>query len=154
MVAILDIDYHHGNGTQAIFYADPSVLYCSLHAHPDSEYPYYWGAAAERGDGAGEGYNCNWPLPLGTDDAAYLAALDEALATIIAFAPHYLVISAGFDIFVGDPVGGFVVTAAGIREIGARLAALNLPTLIVQEGGYLREHLGQNVVAFLQAFLG
>jgi len=151
-VAILDIDYHHGNGTQAIFYTDPSVLFCSFHAHPDSEYPYYWGTVDERGQGTGEGYNHNWPLPLGTDDESYLTALNEALAIIQAFVPQYLVVSAGFDIFVGDPVGGFSVTTVGLHEIGLRIAALNLPTVIVQEGGYLRENLGENAVAFLRAF--
>ena len=78
-IAILDVDYHHGNGTQLLFYDDPSVLYCSLHVHPDQDYPYYWGEATELGEGPGHGYNRNWPLPLGTDDAQYLAALDEAL---------------------------------------------------------------------------
>ncbi len=153
-IAILDIDYHHGNGTQAIFYTDPAVLFCSLHADPDSEYPYYWGAAAERGQALGEGYNYNWPLPLGTDDAHYLAALDEAITTIEAFAPQYLIVSVGFDIIEGDPVGGFKVTSAGIGSIGTRIAALKLPTVIVQEGGYLRENLGENAVAFLQTFVG
>ena len=152
-MAILDIDYHHGNGTQEIFYADPSVLFCSLHAHPDDDYPYYWGEADERGEGAGEGCNRNWPLPQGTDDAAYLAALDEALAVIRAFAPRYLVVSAGFDIAAGDPVGGFNVTPDGFNAIGRRIAALGLPTTIVQEGGYLLETLGENAAAFLQAFV-
>lgn len=152
-VAILDIDYHHGNGTQAIFYTDPTVLFCSLHAHPDDDYPYYWGEADELGEGAGEGYNRNWPLPQGVDDGGYLAALDTALAAVREFAPRYLVVSAGFDIAVGDPVGGFCVTTAGLREIGQRIAKLDLPTVIVQEGGYLLDMLGKNAVAFLQAFV-
>ena len=153
-VAILDVDYHHGNGTQSIFYADPSVLYCSLHADPDEEYPYYWGAADERGDGPGEGFNCNWPLPPLTDDAGYLAALDEAVDVVRAFAPHYLVVSAGFDIAAGDPVaiGGFGITTAGVGEIGRRIAALGLPTVIVQEGGYGLDRLGDDAVAFLRPF--
>ncbi|MBC7249860.1 MAG: histone deacetylase family protein [Anaerolineae bacterium] len=151
-VAVLDIDYHHGNGTQAIFYADPSVLYCSLHAHPDDDYPYYWGEAEEIGEGPGKGYNRNWPLPQGTDDADYLAALDEALAVIREFAPRHLVVSAGFDIVASDPAGGFQVTTEGLHEIGKRIAGLGLPTVIVQEGGYLLEKLGKNAVAFLRAF--
>ncbi|MGH2521123.1 MAG: histone deacetylase family protein [Anaerolineales bacterium] len=151
-VAILDVDYHHGNGTQEIFYSDASVLYCSLHAHPDDDYPYYWGGADERGEGPGVGFNRNWPLPQQADDTAFLAALDEALAAIREFGPRYLIISAGFDIAVGDPVGGFCVTTEGIREIGRRIAGLQLPTLIVQEGGYLLERLGENAVAFLSAF--
>jgi len=151
-VAILDVDYHHGNGTQAIFYADPAALFCSLHAHPDDDYPYYWGEADERGEGAGDGYNRNWPLPQGVDDEGYLAALDAALVAIHEFTPRYLVVSAGFDIVAGDPVGGFRVTTAGLREIGQRIAKLDLPTIIVQEGGYLLDTLGENAVAFLQAF--
>jgi acetoin utilization deacetylase AcuC-like enzyme len=151
-VAILDIDYHHGNGTQEIFYADPSVLFCSLHAHPDDDYPYYWGEAGERGEGAGEGCNRNWPLPQQTDDARYLETLEEALAVIRDFAPKYLVVSAGFDIAAGDPLGGFGVTVAGMREIGTRIAGLRLPTVIVQEGGYLLGKLGENAVGFLRTF--
>jgi acetoin utilization deacetylase AcuC-like enzyme len=92
-VAILDVDYHHGNGTQSIFYADPSVLYCSLHADPALEYPHFWGYAAERGAGAGLGTNYNFPLPLYVDDAGYLAVLDEALSVIRAFKPGSLVVS-------------------------------------------------------------
>ena len=151
-VSILDVDYHHGNGTQAIFYSEPRVLFCSLHAHPDDDYPYYWGEADERGEGPGEGYNRNWPLPQGTDDATYLATLDAALAAIREFMPGYLVVSAGFDTVAGDPVGGFRVTTEGLREIGRRIAGLGLPTVIVQEGGYLLDRLGQNAVAFLRAF--
>jgi acetoin utilization deacetylase AcuC-like enzyme len=151
-VAILDIDYHHGNGTQMIFYSDPDVLFCSLHANPDDDYPYYWGGAEERGDGPGEGYNHNWPLPRSVDDAHYLDVLDKALAVIDGFAPRYLVVSVGFDIVVGDPVGEFCVTIGGLSEIGWRIAALNLPTVIVQEGGYLLDTLGESSVAFLRAF--
>jgi len=151
-VAILDIDYHHGNGTQEIFYADPTVLFCSLHAHPDDDYPYYWGEADERGEGAGAGFNHNWPLPQGIDDTGYLAALDEALAVIRAYAPRYFVLSAGLDIAQGDPVGGFNITPAGFKAIGQRLAELRWPTVIVQEGGYLLEKLGENAVALLGAF--
>lgn len=152
-VAVLDIDYHHGNGTQTVFYSDPSVLFCSLHAHPDDDYPFYWGGADECGEGLGEGYNCNYPLPQGTDDASYLVALDFALTAIRDFAPRYLVVSAGFDIVVNDPVGGFRVTTEGLHEIGRRVAGLNLPTVIVQEGGYLLDMLGENAVAFLRAFV-
>lgn len=150
-VAILDIDYHHGNGTQAIFYADPGVLYCSLHAHPDDDYPYYWGEASEMGAGPGEGLNRNWPLPPGIDDAGYLAALDEALSAIHDFSPQALVVSAGLDIGAGDPSGGFNITAAGLAEIGCRIAALGLPAVIVQEGGYRPDTLGENAVALLSA---
>jgi len=154
-VAILDIDYHHGNGTQEIFYSDPAVLTCSLHADPDGEYPYYWGGPDERGNRAGEGFNRNWPLPPGTGDVPYLEALDEALAVVKEFDPDYFVISAGLDIVAGDPVGGFKVTTAGMAEIGRRIAgvARRAPALIVQEGGYLLDELGKNAVAFLSGFV-
>jgi acetoin utilization deacetylase AcuC-like enzyme len=153
-LAILDIDYHHGNGTQEIFYADPSVLYCSLHAHPDDDYPYYWGEADESGEGAGAGFNLNFPLPQGTDDAAYLAVLDRALGMISNYAPNGLVISAGFDTAGGDPIGGFRITEAGFTRIGQYIASLALPTVIIQEGGYLVERLGENAAAFLRPFVG
>jgi acetoin utilization deacetylase AcuC-like enzyme len=155
-VAVVDIDFHHGNGTQEIFYADPTVLYCSLHADPDEEYPYFWGAADELGRGAGLGANRNWPLPAGADDAAYLAALEEALAVVEAFQPSFLVISAGFDLLQDDPVattGGFRVTLDGLEQIGRRLAGLGLPTVIVQEGGYQIDRLGEMAVRFLQQFV-
>ena len=153
-VAILDIDYHHGNGTQEIFYTDPSVLYCSLHAHPDDDYPYYWGAAEETGEGAGREYNHNFPLPQGTEDDAYLAALDRALGLIASFAPAGLIVSAGFDTAVGDPIGGFNLTVDGLAKVGMHTAGLGLPTVIIQEGGYLVERLGENADAFLRAFTG
>lgn len=154
-VAIFDIDYHHGNGTQEIFYADPTVLTCSLHADPSEEYPYFWGGRAELGSGAGLGYNRNWPLPAGVGDDAYLAALEEALAAISAFEPHYLVVSAGFDLLAGDPVAtttGFHVTVAGLEQIGLQLAGLGLPTVVVQEGGYQLARLGEAAVRFLTQF--
>jgi acetoin utilization deacetylase AcuC-like enzyme len=155
-VAIVDIDYHHGNGTQEIFYADPTVLTCSLHGDPNEEYPYFWGGAAELGSGPGLGANRNWPLPAGADDDAYLAALDEALAVIDAFQPAFLVVSAGFDLLEGDPVatnGGLRITMHGLEQIGRQLAGLDLPTVIVQEGGYQIERLGEMTVCFLRQFV-
>jgi acetoin utilization deacetylase AcuC-like enzyme len=151
-VAVLDIDYHHGNGTQMIFYADPSVLFCSLHADPNEDYPFYWGGPDERGAGAGLGYNRNWPLPLGTDDAGYLAAVDDALAVIADYAPEYLVVSVGFDTAVGDPVGGFTLTPGGLAAVGEAIAALGLPAVLVQEGGYRLDMLAANSLAFLHPF--
>ena len=151
-VAILDIDYHHGNGTQAIFYEDPAVLFCSLHADPDWIYPFFWGRADERGAGEGLGLNHNWPLPVHIDDAAYLAVLDEALHDIVDFRPHYLLVSLGLDAAEGDLIGKFRITTDGFREIGQRIAALGLPTVIVQEGGYRLDTLGDNAVAFLKTF--
>ena len=154
-VALVDIDYHHGNGTQEIFYADPTVLTCSLHADPDQEYPYFWGGADELGSGAGLGANRNWPLPMGIDDADYLSALELALAEVAACQPDFLVVSAGFDLLAGDPSassGGFGVSLEGVTQIGQRLARLALPTVIVQEGGYRLEQLGEAAVRFLRQF--
>ncbi|GJD48971.1 Acetylpolyamine amidohydrolase 1 [Methylobacterium crusticola] len=151
-VAILDVDVHHGNGTQGIFYADPSVLTVSLHADPARFYPFVWGYAHERGEGPGQGANLNVPLPLGTGDDGYLAALDGAVATIRAFAPGALVVALGLDASEHDPLAGLAVTTAGFRRIGAALARVGLPTVLVQEGGYLSEILGQNLAAVLAGF--
>jgi len=149
-VAVLDVDYHHGNGTQLIFYSDPDVLYCSLHVHPDEDYPYYWGEADERGAGPGEGANRNWPLPRSTGDEEYVATLDRALAAIGDFEPRSLVVSAGFDGLDGDPEGSFRLSVAGLGEVGRRIGRLGLPTAIVQEGGYRLEVLGACAAAFLR----
>ena len=152
-VAILDVDYHHGNGTQLLFYEHPDVLYCSLHAHPDEDYPYYWGDVDEQGSGAGEGTNYNWPLPRDTDDERYLSALDEALAVVQGWMPRYLVLSVGLDGLEGDPEGSFRLTLNGLQQVGLRIAALALPTVVVQEGGYRPETLGESAVTFLSALL-
>ncbi len=150
-VAVLDLDYHHGNGTQAIFYDDPAVLYVSLHADPALDYPYAWGYADERGAGAGMGTNLNLPLPLHCDDARYLGALDEALRAITAFAPTYLVISLGLDAVGGDTIGKFDLTMTGWAEVARRVGQLGVPCVVVQEGGYRIEHIGQAAVQFLSA---
>jgi acetoin utilization deacetylase AcuC-like enzyme len=153
-IAILDIDYHHGNGTQTIFYRDPSVLYCSLHIDPDADYPYYWGAADEQGAGAGLGFTRNWPLPTGTGDAEYLAVLRQAVEVVRDYRPRYLIVSAGFDLVKDDPVpvAGLAISTRGVGQIGQQIAELGLPTVVVQEGGYLLERLGENVATFLQTF--
>ena len=151
-VALLDIDYHAGNGTQDIFYERDDVLTISIHGDPDFEYPHYIGFADETGAGAGLGYHRNFPLPAGTDDAKYLSALEEALAMIRNFAPNYLVLSTGMDTFENDPLGKFKVTRNGFTKIGKRIAALKLPSVIVMEGGYANEALGTNVVALLEQF--
>lgn len=153
-VAILDIDYHHGNGTQEIFYQDPSVLFCSLHIHPDLGYPYFWGEESERGAGQGEGFNYNWTLAPNTDDLIYLRVLEQALQQIQDFSPGFLIVSVGYDILQGDPVGCFQVTEAGLRDIGRLIAGLSIPTQIVQEGGYLLDQLGAQAAQFLSAFEG
>jgi acetoin utilization deacetylase AcuC-like enzyme len=157
-VAVLDIDFHHGNGTQQIFYERDDVLFVSIHADPAHHYPHYLGYADERGAGRGLGFNLNLPLPPGTGDQAWLAALDRALAELRAFAPAFLIVSAGFDTFEGDPVaehgGAFTLTAGAFPEIGGRIATLGLPTLFVQEGGYGIAALGRNAAGLLRGFEG
>ncbi len=153
-IAIVDIDTHHGNGTQAIFYTDPDVWYGSLHADPRTTYPFFAGYADEVGAGRGEGTNRNLPLPRGTDDAEYLRALGSLLALVEAFDPRWVVVSAGFDAYVHDPVSTFAVTTEGFREAGRRIRGLQRPTLVVQEGGYHLPDLGANVLAFLEALEG
>ncbi len=154
-VAILDIDFHHGNGTQDIFYSDPQTLFCSLHGDPEFAFPYYTGRADEHGIGCGEGFNYNWPLPKGTSDALYLSILDKALTVIQDYHPGYLILSAGFDTGFGDPYGGFQISVDGFREIGHHIASIktDYPTVIIQEGGYVADKLGEYVVALLSQFI-
>lgn len=151
-VAILDVDYHAGNGTQDIFYERGDVLTISIHADPNFEYPHFIGFAEERGKGQGLGFHHNFPLSAGTGDAEYLHALDSALAVIREFAPAFLVISAGMDIYADDPLGTIKVSTQGIDEIGRRIASLGLPSVIVMEGGYANDALGRNILAFLSNF--
>ena len=155
-VAILDVDFHHGNGTQQIFYTRSDVLFASIHADPAHHYPHFMGYADERGADDGLGFNLNLPLPPGTGDEPWLQALDTALEAIRSFAPSYLVVSAGFDTFEGDPVaehgGAFTLTVAAYPETGRRIAALGIPTLFVQEGGYGIAALGQNAAGLLGGF--
>ena len=151
-VAILDIDVHHGNGTQHIFYERNDVLFVSLHGDPDWEYPYFLGGADERGAGAGLGYNINYPLPKGCDDTLFLATLDQACTQIAQYAPDYLLISLGADTYGLDPIGGLALTSAAYAKIGRRLAQLDLPTVFVMEGGYAIAQLGENVANVLVEF--
>ncbi|HEX7063215.1 MAG TPA: histone deacetylase family protein [Woeseiaceae bacterium] len=152
-VAVLDVDVHHGNGTQNIFYERADVLTVSLHVDPTRFYPFFWGYANERGAGPGMGCNLNVPLPRGTDNDAYLQALDRALLRIRAFAPGALVVALGLDAFAGDPFQGMAITTEGFGTIAASIASLSLPTVIVQEGGYLSDALGYNLESFLRSFL-
>jgi acetoin utilization deacetylase AcuC-like enzyme len=150
-IAILDIDLHHGNGTQGIFYERGDVLTVSIHADPERFYPFFWGYANETGAGAGEGCNLNLPLARGSGDDAFMAALDSALAGIAAFAPGALVIALGLDAFAGDPFGGLQVSTRGFGRVAQRIVAeLPLPMLLVQEGGYLCDALGDNLQSFLE----
>jgi acetoin utilization deacetylase AcuC-like enzyme len=151
-VAILDVDVHHGNGTQGIFYERPDVLTVSIHADPNNYYPFYWGHAHEAGAGAGEGFNLNLPQRLGSGDAPWLAAGDTALARIESFAPTALVVALGLDASESDPLQGLKVTGVGFHAMAKKIASLGLPTVLVQEGGYLSDDLGQNLVQFLDGF--
>ena len=151
-VALLDIDYHCGNGTQDIFYDRSDVLTISIHADPNFEYPHFWGHANETGTGAGLRFHKNFPLEKGTDDAQYLSTLEEALSLIRKFEPEYLALSAGMDIYAEDPLGTIKVTTYGISDIGKRISALDLPTVIIMEGGYANEVLGRNIVSLLGEF--
>jgi acetoin utilization deacetylase AcuC-like enzyme len=151
-VAILDIDYHTGNGTQSIFYERADVLTISLHADPVWEYPSFAGFAHETGSGAGKGFHHNFPLPHQTDDSLYLKTLDKALQLIITYSPNFLVVSAGFDTFKGDPLGDFTLSRNGFPRIGGAISTLQIPTVIMLEGGYKTDELGDNVVAFLGSF--
>lgn len=151
-VAILDVDLHHGNGTQGIFYRRADVLTVSLHVDPVRFYPFFWGHSAERGEAGGLGYNLNLPLPRHAGDDEFLAALDTALTRVRAFSPGAIVVALGLDAFEGDPFGGLSVSTAGFSKIGMRCASLGLPTAIVQEGGYLCDALRHNLSAFLEGF--
>ena len=148
--AILDIDVHHGNGTEAIFYDRADVLTVSIHAHPKRFYPFFWGYEDERGRGAGEGYNLNIPLERGTAIKAYRLALDVGLRRIADFRADVLVLAAGLDIAADDPFKGFAIATPEFAMIGTAIAAMGLPILAVQEGGYPSPSLGANLAALLE----
>lgn len=151
-VAILDVDFHHGNGTQSLFYDRADVLFVSIHGDPMTEYPFYLGYADETGTGAGQGCNLNLPLPAGCDNLRWFAALDTALARIAAHAPGLLVVSLGVDTYAGDPISTFRLDLPEYRELGRRLASAGLPTVFLMEGGYATDAIGRNVAAVLGAF--
>jgi len=151
-VAVLDIDYHHGNGTQSLFYERGDVLTVSIHGDPRSEYPFYLGHADERGAGAGAGANLNLPLPRGTGFDAWHTALGLALDRVRSFGTQALVVSLGVDTYEGDPISGFRLRSADYETIGGTIAALRLPTVFVFEGGYAVDEVGVNVVNVLEGF--
>lgn len=154
-VAILDVDLHHGNGTQMIFYDRSDVLTVSIHADPSRFYPFFWGYASECGKGDGNGFNLNLPLERGSNDEAFLEALDSALNRVNEFAPDALVIALGLDGFEGDPFAGLAISTEGFRAIGEKInTATSLPTVIIQEGGYPCIELGDNLAAFINGFKG
>lgn len=151
-VAVLDIDYHHGNGTQSIFYDRPDVFFASIHGDPRTEYPFYLGHADETGVGAGLGANLNIPLPRGTGFDRWSAALEHALTAIQRFGAEALVVSLGMDTFAGDPISGFTLQSADYLRVGERLFAAGLPTALVFEGGYAVAEVGVNATNVLEAF--
>ncbi|MGF1474838.1 MAG: histone deacetylase family protein [Geminicoccaceae bacterium] len=153
-VAILDVDYHHGNGTQAIFYERPDVFYGSIHADPAHEFPYFLGHAEERGERAGAGTTLNLPLPLGTGFPAWFEALERACRAIDEFDPTVVVVSLGVDTYRGDPISQFTLDQDDFSSVGKRIAGLDRPTLFVLEGGYDIETVGANVANVLIGFEG
>lgn len=151
-VAILDVDYHHGNGTQEILYSRPDVLVVNLHGDPMTEYPFFLGHADEKGAGAGEGFNHNYPMPFGTAWDGWSAALDDGCAKVAAYAPDVLVVSLGVDTFENDPISHFKLKSQDYPKIGRRIARLGLRTLFVMEGGYAVDEIGVNAVGVLTGF--
>ena len=151
-VAILDVDYHHGNGTQDIFYERGDVLTISLHADPKTDYPFYWGHVDEVGAGAGQGVNLNLPMPRGTNWAAYQLRLQEAIERVARFQPDLLIVPYGADTYAGDPISFFEIGTKEYQLMGAMIAEAGVPALICMEGGYAIDALGANVASFLSGF--
>jgi len=152
-VAVIDLDYHHGNGTQQIFYERPDVVYVSLHGDPTRAFPYYTGYADERGSGAGSGANVNVPLPAGCDGDAYPRELDRALDAVTGMAAEIVVVSLGMDTHRDDPLGDFAIETDAYEEIGRRVASLGRRLVVLQEGGYDVASLGESVVRWLSGAL-
>lgn len=153
-VAILDVDYHHGNGTQLVFYDRPDVLFVSLHASPEQEYPFLMGYERETGAGAGDGFNVNLPMPKGTTWPTYRQSLLHGVQRILDFEPDVLVVSLGVDTFKDDPVSSFSLESEDYLDMGRIIASIDLPTQFVMEGGYAIEALGTNVANVLSGFRG
>lgn len=151
-IAILDVDFHHGNGTQQIFYGRDDVLFVSLHGDPAVTFPYYLGYADETGIGAGEGFNINYPMPPGTNVDTWMQTLDQALDAIKRYGAELVIVSLGVDIFEGDPISAFTFQSADFITLGQRLAEAGLPTTFLMEGGYAVDEIGVNVVNVLKGF--
>jgi len=152
-VAILDVDFHHGNGTQDIFYQRNDVLFASIHGAPEEHFPYFWGHRDETGANAGEGFTRNYPLATGSDFRVWNAALTDALAHITRFAADALVVSLGVDTYAQDPLSGFRLAKEDFLAYGRRVGALGLPSVFIMEGGYGVPEIGDNVSAVLSGFL-
>ncbi|WP_333821657.1 histone deacetylase family protein [Pinisolibacter sp.] len=153
-VAVLDVDFHHGNGTQEIFWRRSDVVVVNLHGDPATEYPYFLGAADEVGDGEGRGFNLNLPMPAGSDWSVWSAALEQGCRRIGETGAEALVVSLGVDTYEGDPISHFRLKTADYPAIGAHIARLGLPTVFVLEGGYAVAAIGDNVVGVLTGFEG
>lgn len=152
-VAVLDVDYHHGNGTQAIFYERGDVFTASIHGDPTTEYPFYLGYADETGSGQGQGCNLNLPLPAGSDFGAWRGKLQIALSEVLRYGAEALVVPLGVDTFEGDPISKFTLRSDDYLEVGQMLASADLPTVFVMEGGYAVAEVGVNVVNVLEGFV-
>ena len=153
-VAVLDVDAHHGDGTQNIFYDRAEVMTVSTHADPGQYFPFYTGYAEERGIGPGTGCNLNLPLAHGSGNAEFARALDAAQAALLAFAPRALVLALGFDTYKDDPISVLRLDFEAYRDVGRRVRRLGLPTVVVQEGGYMVEAIGPGLSAFLEGLHG
>ena len=151
-VAVLDVDYHHGNGTQSIFYDRCDVFFASIHGDPRTEYPFYLGHADETGVDAGMGFNLNLPLPAGAAADKWFATLELALQSIIVHRSDALVVSLGLDTFAGDPISQFALQSSDFSRLGERLGKLQLPTIFILEGGYAAQELGTNAVNVIEGF--
>ena len=152
-VAILDVDFHHGNGTQDIFYQRDDVLFLSLHGDPVQAFPHFLGYTDETGAGSGEGCNVNYPLPRGTRFDVWQGALTDACSRIKKYSPDALIISLGVDTFEKDPISFFKLSSDDFTRYGTQIAGLGLPTLFVMEGGYAVEEIGLNTVNVLNGFV-
>lgn len=151
-VAILDVDYHHGNGTQSIFYQRKDVLVLNIHADPSTDYPFFLGNADEIGEGSGEGFNINYPLPSGCSAKIWFDALASASEKIKQFDADALVVSLGLDTYIDDPISSFNLTSDDYIKLGEKIKGIGLPTIMILEGGYATEELGGNVTNVLQGF--
>jgi acetoin utilization deacetylase AcuC-like enzyme len=149
----LDLDYHHGNGQQQIFYSRKDVFTVSIHGNPSFAYPYFTGFADEKGEGDGEGYNLNFPLKESLSGQEYLVYLKKAIKAIKAFKPEYLIVCLGLDPAKGDPTGTWSLSSSDFTNNGAELGRLMCPVLFVQEGGYKNRTLGINARKFFEGYL-
>jgi acetoin utilization deacetylase AcuC-like enzyme len=151
-IAVLDVDYHHGNGTQHVFYERSDVVFASIHADPSTDYPFFWGHADETGEGEGKGATLNLPLPRGTEWSGYAPALAQALDWLGRHDPELVIVSYGADTHEADPISHFRLKTSDYAPMARRIASLHVPTVVLMEGGYAVEALGQNVGEFLSGF--